>query len=222
MDSALIWAKQMIEYKPEHAWGYCYKGSAFVGKDNLKEAENAFFKAKDLEPTAIWGLFRLAHVYRLQGKYDKAIEVLKEIHIQYPEEIDAHYDLGVIYNILGDQNNARDHLLVYIESCKKRVDTSPDDPHSYLDCGIAYTRLGQREAGWEMGLEAMKIDSTDYFAFAEFYAVQDSIEKALDQLEKAFQNGYRDLPWLQLKSNLDALRDEIRYQELIDEYFKSD
>jgi tetratricopeptide (TPR) repeat protein len=222
MDSALIWAKQMIEYKPEHAWGYCYKGSAFVGKDNLKEAEYAFFKAKDLEPTAIWGLFRLAYVYRLQGKYYEAIELLKEILTQYPEEIDAYYDLGVLYNMLGDQNNAREHFLAYKDSCENWMDTSPDDPHSYLYCGIACTRLGNREAGWELGLEAMKIDSTDYIAFAEFYAVQGSIEEALDQLEKALQNGYRDLPWIKLLGNFDALRDEIRYKELINEYFKSD
>ena len=87
---------------------------------------------------------------------------------------------------------------------------------------MVYTRLGNRKAGWELGLEAWEIDSTNYFAFAEFYAVQDSIEEALDQLEKALQNGYRDLPWIQLKSNFDALRNENRYQELIYEYFKSD
>jgi tetratricopeptide (TPR) repeat protein len=222
MDSALIWSQKMIEHRPDHSWGYCYMGSAYVGKGNLKEAEYAFSKARDLEPTAVWGLFRLAYVYRLQGKYDKAIELLKEIFTQHPEEIDALYDLGVIYNRIGDQNNARDHFLDYKDSCENWVETNPDDPLSYLYCGMVYARLGNREAGWAMGVEAMKIDSKDYFAFAEFYAVQDSIEKALDQLEKAFQNGYRDLPWLQLKSNFDALRDEIRYQELIYEYFKSD
>jgi len=222
MDSALFWSQQMIEHIPEHAWGYCYKGSVFACRDNFIEAEDAFCKAKDLEPTAVWGLFRLAWVYRLQGKFDEAIELFKEVLSQYPEEIDAHYDLGVLYDMVGDQNNAREHFLAYKDSCENWMDISPDDPHSYLYCGIAYTRLGNREAGWELGLEAMKIDSTDYFAFAELYAVQDSTEEALDQLEKALQNGYRDLPMIQLISNFDALRDEIRYKELIHEYFKSD
>ena len=222
MDSAMISSQRMIEHRPEHAWGYCYKASVFAARDNLIEAENAFCKARDLEPTAVWGLYRLAHVYRLQGKYDGAIEVLKGILNQYPEESDAHYDLGVVYNMLGDQNNAREHFLAYKNSCENWMDTSPDDPESYLCCGIVYTRLGRREAGLELALEAKKIDSTYYLTFAEFYAVQDSIEEALDQLEKALQNGYRDLPMIQLISSFDALRDEIRYKELIHEYFKSD
>ena len=120
------------------------------------------------------------------------------------------------------KKNARDHFIAYKDACEKWVDSSPDDPHAYLYCGIVYTRLGNREAGWELGLEAMSVDSTHYLTFAEFYAVQDSTEKALDQLEKSLQNGYRDLHWLQLVANFDALRDEIRYKELIYEYFNSD
>jgi tetratricopeptide (TPR) repeat protein len=222
MDSALIWSQKMIEHRPEHSWGYAYKGSAFVGRDNLKEAELAFCKARDLEPNPMWSLYRLAYVYRLQGKYDESIEVLKEILTQYPDEVHVHYELGLGYNILGDQNYARDHLNNYKNDAENLIVDYPNNPVYYLNCGMAYTRLGNRKAGWELGLEAWEIDSTNYFAFAEFYAVQDSIEEALDQLEKALQNGYRDLPWIQLKSNFDALRNENRYQELIYEYFNSD
>ena len=222
MDSALISSQKMIEHRPEHAWGYFYKGSVFAGRDNLLEAEDAFCKGRDLEPFAIWGLFRLASVYRLLEKYHEAIEVLKEMLTRYPENIDAHYDMGLVYNMLGDQKNARDQFMAFKDACENWMDTSPDDPHPYLYCGMAYTRLGNREAAWELGLEAMRIDSTHHLTFAEFYAVQDSVEKALDQFEKALQNGFRDLSWIKLMANFDALRDEIRYNELINEYFKSD
>jgi len=222
MDSALISSQKMIEHRPEHAWGYFYKGSVFAGRDNLLEAEDAFCIGRDLEPIAIWGLFRLASVYRLLGKYHEAIEVLKEMLSRYPENIDAHYDMGLVYHMLGDQKNARDQFMAFKDACEDWMDISPDDPHPYLYGGMAYTRLGNREAAWELGLEAMRIDSSDHLIFAEFYAVQDSVEKALDQFEKALQNGYRDLPWINLMANFDALRDEIRYKELIEEYFDLD
>ena len=222
MDSALISSQKMIEHRPEHAWGYYYKGSVFAGRDNLLEAEDAFCKGRDLEPIAIWGLFRLASVYRLLEKYHEAIEVLKEMLSRYPEKIDAHYDMGLVYNMLGDQKNARDQFMSFKDACEDWMDISPDDPHPYLYCGMANTRLGNREAAWELGLEAMRIDSTYHLTFAEFYAVQDSVEKALDQFEKALQNGYRDLSWIKLMANFDALRDEIRYKELIHKYFNSD
>ena len=163
MDSALISSQNMIEHRPEHAWGYFYKGSVFAGRDDLLEAEDAFCKGRDLEPFAIWGLFRLASVYRLLGKYHEAIEVLKEMLIRSPEQIDAHYDMGLVYNMLGDQKNARDQFMAFKNACEDWMDIRPDDPHPYLYCGMAYTRLGNKEAAWELGLEAMRIDSYTSF-----------------------------------------------------------
>ena len=154
MDSALISSQKMIEHRPEHAWGYFYKGSVFAGRDKLLEAEDAFCKGRDLEPIAIWGLFRLASVYRLLGKYHEAIEVMQEILTRSPEQIDAHYDMGLVYNMLGDQKNARVQFMAFKDACEDWMDTRPDDPHPYLYCAMAYTRLGNREAAWELGLES--------------------------------------------------------------------
>ena len=54
---------------------------------------------------------------------------------------------------------------------------------------------------------------------AELLAVQDKKSEALDQLEMAIENGYRDLTWIKLSPNMHNLHKEARYQDLIKKQF---
>ena len=219
MDSALTWSDRMIMHGPQNAWGYFYLGSAFVGIDSLDIAEIAYLKARNLDPDLFLNQYRLAHVYRLRGMYVKAIEVLEEILIINSEETSAHYDLGINYDLMGDHENARNHFLEFRKIAEQWVYDDPDDPGSFIANGVVLTRLGEKKAGWETGKRGYELDSTIHFRFAQLLAVQDRKIEAFDQLEKALENGYRDLVWLKLHPDLQVLHGEVRYQDLINEFF---
>jgi len=221
MDSAKIWSNRMIEYGPDNAWGYFYMGSVYVGIDSLEKAKNEYLKARNLNSNfySSSNKYRLAHVYRLQSKYDKAIKVLEEILNMNPEEKSVHYDLGINYNLMGDSEKAMDHFLKYKKIIEKDLEKYPDDPGSYIAYGVVLTHLGEKEAGWEIGKKAIEIDSSYHFKFAQLLAVQDRKSEAIDQLEKAFENGYRDLVWIKLHPDLQILQDAVRFQNLISKFF---
>ena len=219
MDSALTWSDRMIKYGPQNAWGYFNLGSAFVGVDSLEKAEIAYVKAMNLDPDLFLNQYRLAHVYRLRGMYDKAIGVLEEILRINSKETSAHYDLGINYDLMGEREKARNHFLEFRKIAEQWVDDYPDDPGSFIANGVALTRLGEKEVGWEIGKRGYELDSTIHFRFAQLLAVQDRKSEALDQLEKALEHGYRDLVWLKLHPDLQVLHGEVRYQDLINEFF---
>ncbi len=219
IDSAMVWCEKMIEAGPENPWGYCYLGSAFVGIDSLEKAEIAYTKARNLDPDLFLNQYRLAHVYRLRGMYDKAIEVLEEILRINPEEAPVHYNLGINYNLMGESENARSHFLEFRKIAEQWVDDYSDNPVSFIANGVVLTRLGEKDAGWKIGKRALELDSTIHFRFAELLAVQDRKSEALDHLEKALENGYRDLVWLKLNPDIQLLHREVRYQDLINEFF---
>ena len=221
MDSAKTWSNRMIKYGPENAWGYFYLGSVYVGIDSLEKAKNEFLKAKGLNSYfySHMNQYRLAHVYRLQGKYDEAIKVLEEILSMDPKEKSINYDLGINYDLLGDSKKARSCFLEYKKTAKKRMDEHPEDPNSYIYYGTLLTHLGEKENGWEIGEKGIELDSTYHFSFAQLLAVQNRKSEAIDQLEKVFYNGYRDLVWVKLHPDLQVLQKEARFQELIDKYF---
>ena len=220
IDSAMVWCEKMIEAGPENPWGHFYLGSASVAIDSLERAAIEYAKARDLDPNLLLNQYRLAHVYRLQGEYDKAIEALEGILLINPAEVSAHYDLGLNYRLLGDSENARSQFLEFKESAEEYLDDNPDNPGTLNAYGVVLTSLGEKNTGWEIGKRAIELDSMIHFRFAELLAVQDRKSEALDHLQKALENGYRDLVWIKLNPDIHLLHEEVRYQELINKYFK--
>jgi tetratricopeptide (TPR) repeat protein len=220
IDSALVWSNRMIDYSPDNPWGYFYLGSSYIGLNEFEQAEAAYLKAADLNPGLLINQYRLAHDYRLQGKYDQAIEVLETILQKNSQESSAHYDLGINYNLLGKSETARDHFLEYQKTTKKWLDDYSNDPKSYIYNGIILTRLGEKDAGWEIGKRAMELDSTIYFEYTKLLAVHDRKSEALDYLEKGLKNGYRDLVWIKIDPDLQVLHEEKRFKDIINSYFK--
>ncbi len=221
MDSALTWSNRMIKYAPDNPWGHFYLGSTYVGMNNFEKAERSYLRARDLNPNFLINQYRLAHVYRLQGMYDKAIEVLEAILRKNSQESSAHYDLGINYNLMGKSETARSHFLEYRKIAEKWLDENSDDPKSFIYNGIVITRLGEKDAGWEIGKRALDLDSTIYIEFTQLLAVQHRKSEALDFLEKALENGYRDLVGIKLHPDLQLLFKEVRFKDLMNRYFKS-
>ena len=84
---------------------------------------------------------------------------------------------------------------------------------------MVLARLGEMDSAWEVGKKGIDLDSTTHFHIAEFLAVLDRKSEALDRLEKALENGYRNLTWIKLSPDIQLLHEEVRYQELINKYF---
>ena len=220
IDSARVWSKKMIEAGPENPWGYYYLGSANVAIDNLEAAAIEYGKARDLDPNFFLDQYRLSHVYRLQGEYGKAIEVLEGILNINRGEMIAHYNIGINYNLMGDRENAMNHFLIYKTNAEKWIDVFPESPFTYITNGLVLAQIGERDAGWEIGKKGIELDSTIHFQIAELFAALDRKSEALDHLEKLLVNGYRDLVWIKLNPHMHLLREEARYQELINKYFE--
>jgi len=66
---------------------------------------------------------------------------------------------------------------------------------------------------------AMGIDSTLHNRFAELLCLQGDIPGAIDQMEKAIANGYRDISWIKMNPDLQALQYDIRFRNMLDKYF---
>ena len=219
MDSAFVWSNRMIKYGPDNPWGYFYLGSSYVGLDELDKALEAYLKASSINPGFFMNQYRLAHLYRLQGNYDQAIEVLQDILQINPKEVSANYCLGINYKEIGNENLARDNFNMFRNEIEQWKENNPQDPGMWIAYGAVLTQLGEVETGWEAGRRAIIIDSTLHFRYAEFLAVQDRKEEALKHLELALKNGYRDLVWIILNPDISLLHDEERYNELIEQFF---
>ena len=219
IDSVLVWSKKMIEHGPDNPYGHLYLGCAYVCVDSLEKAEAEFLITRNLAPAVSVNQFNLCHVYRLMGKYKKAIEVLNDYHEIADWDVLIYYNLGVIYKLMGENELARKHFIEFKENAENWVRNDSGNPFSYYHYGRVLTRLGEIDAALEYGKKIIEIDTTAHIQFAEFLAVHGKTGEALDQLEKAIRAGYRELTWIKLSPELYFLHKEERFQSLIKEYF---
>jgi len=205
---------------PGNIWGYFYLGSAYLGLDSLSQAETTFRKAYEINPDFFFNTYRLAHTYRLMGQYDEAIDILIKVKESNQDEISALYDLGINYQSMGNQKEA---MKYYSEYRKIVVDewtkTYPDLPETYFAIGAITARMSDFESSRKALQKAIKIDSTKHEKFAELLCLQGKIPEAIDETKKALVNGYRDIVWLKINPDYQALQNEIRFQNLLHEYF---
>jgi tetratricopeptide (TPR) repeat protein len=235
-DSALVWAEKMISANAQNAWGYYYLGSAWLSLDNIEKAEIAYQRAREIDPYFLTNQYDLAHAYNIQGRYKEAVRILEKIIENSKNEPltnfermlesnqnepSAYYDLGINYQAMGNQEQARKYFSIFKKiAAEEWIKKRPDDAVTYIAIGKVTAHLGEIEFSKEMLQKAKDIDSTLHERFAEVLCVQGNIQEALYEIEKALNDGFRNLLWLKLNPDLQILHNEAGYKSLMDKYFK--
>lgn len=223
VDSVLVWGKKMTEDNPDNPWGYYYLASAWFCRDSLEKSLRLFKKASELNPDFVNSHFRISHTCLYLEKYPEAIRVLEQILEKNPADASAIYDLGVVYETMGNKQMAREYFLRFKKNAEENwIKNFADYYGTYSSLASVAARLDDMELSEQMLRKAVSMDSTQYLAFAETSCVQGNVQAALRYLELALKNGYRDLYWLKADPDLAGLRYDIRYRKLLEGYFKQD
>ena len=83
---------------------------------------------------------------------------------------------------------------------------------------VALCRLGRTHEGLEWGRRATELDPTDAgvkYNVACLHAVAGQTEEALRQIREAVRVGFGNRAWLEQDPDLEALRPDARFQELL-------
>jgi tetratricopeptide (TPR) repeat protein len=221
VDSALVWSDKLISSNPQNAWGYLFRGLAYVSIDSLINAETAFQKAREIDPYLIVNLYNLAHTYRLQGRYQEAIRILQKIQEIDKNQDGSNYDLGVNYQLMGNKQEAKKYFSIFLKIVTEEWPKKyPDDAGRYIVLASLTARLEEMDSSKLMLQKAIEKDSTLHKQFSEVLSSQGRIPEALDELKKALDNGYRELWWLKLSPDWQALYYDIRFRNLLEKYFR--
>ena len=95
----------------------------------------------------------------------------------------------------------------------------PDDARAwYLGAG-AWCLLGDRERSVEWAKRSLTIDGEEpvtLYNVACMYARLGRVEDAIDCLDAAVEHGFRDRAWFENDTDLDPLREELRFLALLE------
>lgn len=110
-----------------------------------------------------------------------------------------------------------------IEFCERLLERYPNFTEALTTLGELYTRQGLYEKGLEIDLRLTKLRPHDpicYYNLACSYSLLRQQTEALEALEKCMALGYDDFEFLEEDADLNFLRKDPRYKDLLSKYFK--
>jgi tetratricopeptide (TPR) repeat protein len=174
-----------------------------------------------------------AWVLTLQRKFAEALQMTQQFRgetLTYPERGPCPKALleGSLYLHLGDKEKARAAFEQATPVAERLVREAPDDPSRHAVLGAVLAGLGQKEDTINEGKKAVELlpESEDAFAgpyataaLAEIYAWVGEPDQAFRLLDHLLPvpNGLT-VPTLKLDPVWDPLRNDPRFQALLDKY----
>jgi tetratricopeptide (TPR) repeat protein len=116
---------------------------------------------------------------------------------------------------------ADDNLDFEIAFFEKLLDKNPDFVEALTALGDAYTKKGLYEKGLETDLRLVKFRPADpiiHYNLACDYSLLKQPELCLRVLETAIKLGYREFDYMEKDPDLEYIRQDTRFRELIAKY----
>ncbi len=108
-----------------------------------------------------------------------------------------------------------DFEILFIEKVLKNC---PDFVEALIVLGDDYTKSGRYEEGLKIDQRLIQLrpdDALVHYNLACSYSLLKMPDQGLDALKKAIQLGYRDLSFMKKDSDLDFIRNDLRFKELL-------
>lgn len=158
--------------------------------------------------SAVHGRVLPYHLF-LSRRYDEAIAAVATIRERLPVA-PMHYALAWVYWVRGELERAIEHERLELERRSDRVLLAA------LEDGLdAAGPVGAMRAMAEALVARAEESYVDPFEIGKTYARAGMVDEALYWLEKAVDHGSYEITYLAFRPDLDVLRDDPRFHELL-------
>jgi serine/threonine protein kinase/tetratricopeptide (TPR) repeat protein len=173
--------QRAIEIDPNFAMAYARLGTVYNNLGQTEQSQQNRQKAFELRDRASERekLYIMSHYYADSGQLDKGITAYELYRQTYPRDGTPYNNLAVIYNQLGQFDNA-------LENAKRALEIDPDMLNAYGQVGWAYAGLNRLEEARATVNTALqrKGNTTSYHTFL---ASLDWAEGKNAEMEKELQ-----------------------------------
>lgn len=212
-------SKKAVELDPDSAEAHASRGlSLFIG-EKYEAADKEFKRAVELNPN-LWE----AHYYSglacaSKGDFEQAVKHYESAIEVNPADFQAPAFQAQCYASMGRKHDEMKARLHALENVQRYLDLNPHNTRAMYICAQNLCCVGELGRGREMAERVLGEDQDEpivLYNVACFYAQAGDKQQALDLLEKAVDKGWGDKAWLQNDSDLDSLKDDPRFEAVLD------
>ena len=137
-----------------------------------------------------------------------------------PNERAAHYEVGTVYRLMKRDADANGRFRTFRAAIEEEIKAQPRDAENYMSLALVSLRLGEPARADALMRKSIAMDPAQHFGLATYWSVRGDGQAAIDHLESAIQEGFRNYIWLTIHADLDNLRAEPRFQALLNRLIK--
>ncbi len=182
--------------------------------DNLEEIlakVNIYEKITRVNPTNDRAWDTLGKLYKSLGRYPDAVAAYKKAIEITPEREVYYYYLGLLYSVQQQNDDAVQAFLIVLRK-------NPDYILAHSALAGVYHRMGlENKANHHIATALPRMNNESAYNRACFYAICGEKELAFEFLRLALKNQDTTIEWIKSDPDLDPIRSDQRYQEIISE-----
>jgi TolB-like protein/Flp pilus assembly protein TadD len=218
LDKAIELSLKAITYDYNLSDAYSSLALAYFYKKSNDEAFEAGKRAIELDPYNFNGYWILGRIYHSTDRDKEAIDLFKKVIELNPEFFSAYKDLQIAYDRVGEKEKRDEIRSESLNVYPKYFRQHPDDGRAHLYYATTLAEADRIEEAKSEAAKAVELNPTDplmQYNVACFYGVIGEKKTSIQTLKSAFSAGYQDYEWTKRDSDLDTIRNEPEYIELM-------
>ncbi|MGI8882954.1 MAG: tetratricopeptide repeat protein [Pyrinomonadaceae bacterium] len=203
--------RRAISLNPNYAGAHQWYSEYLTAMGRFDEALVEIRRAKEIDPLSpsinageVWILY-------FARRYDEAIGRGREIAEMKPQFAEIHEYLKRCY----DQKGMYAEAIAARQSRRKLVGSDATETPALRDAASAANSSDYWKKRLEQEIEEARSESPELFNMAEIYAQLGEKDLAFKWLERAIENRSYEVMYLKVAPNLDPLRSDPRFDDLL-------
>jgi serine/threonine protein kinase/Flp pilus assembly protein TadD len=218
LDKAIESSLKALMYDPTLSEAYAALGLAYFDKKLLDEAITSTLKAIELDSENYVAYWILGRIYHTTDRSEEAIQQFKKTISLNKDFINAYNDLIMVYEGRNDKENAKKALDETLDVFNEYLKKNPDDARAHMYHAIHLAAVNRKDEAKIAGKKALELnpgDSLMMYNAACLYARLGDNKLAIKTLKDAIAAGQEDFEWIKRDSDLENIRNEPGYIELM-------
>ncbi|MGK2962769.1 MAG: protein kinase domain-containing protein [Gemmatimonadaceae bacterium] len=218
LQRAIAASLRAIELAPNLAEAHASRGLAVSLSGAFAEAKREFETAVRLDPKSFEAAYFFARSCVAEGDNEAAAKWFERAVSVRPEDYASHALLATVYSALGRKEDSIQASRRAYDTARKHLDLNPDDPRALYMGAMSLTMLGESEKARDWNRRALAMDPDDpsvLYNIACAFSMEGQKAEAIDALKKALSHGFGHWKWIENDSDLDSIRDEPAFIELL-------
>ena len=220
-DSILATSEKALALDDDLAEAHASRGNALSVAKRYAEAEAEFEKAISLDPNSFEAHYFYARACVFQGKIEQATALFERAAEIKPNDYSCPCLLVQWYRSLGREQDIEEVARKGVKLAERQLTLHPDDAKAAELGSQALIELGETDRAREWIARALAIEPDNpvtHYNAACGYAQLGEFDKAFDLLKRGLANAGPEWGrWVEHDSTLDRLRNDPRYEELLEE-----